>query len=120
MIWFLWIFLLQPGNVPTVPSASKTDQLDAKTQWELANQAYQNGEYELARDHYEALVNRGIQNGDLHFNLGNAYFKTGQIGPSILHYEKALHYEPFHADINHNLKRALAARANAKSDPNAM
>jgi tetratricopeptide (TPR) repeat protein len=40
---------------------------------------------------------------DLYYNLGNAYFKQGELAQSILAYERALRLEPSHKDAAHNL-----------------
>ena len=71
-----------------------------------ANAAYQNNNYQLAENLYDSILKTGVSNAALHYNLGNCYFKTNQIGKSILHYEKALTFEPEDEDILHNLKLA--------------
>jgi len=44
----------------------------------------------------------------LYYNLGNAYFKSGEIAPAILWYERALRLDPSDADIRYNLEYARA------------
>ena len=43
---------------------------------------------------------------DLYYNLGNAYYRLGKIGYSILNYERALKLSPGDDDIQHNLALA--------------
>lgn len=71
-----------------------------------ANKAYEAGNYEKAISLYHELENKGWDGPGLYYNLGNAYYKAGNIGLSILYYEKAKKYLPFDEDIKHNLKMA--------------
>lgn len=69
-----------------------------------ANIAYENGDFETAIEAYEKLVIQtefGSENTS--FNLANAYFKTEQIGKSILYYEKVLKQNPKNQDAIKNL-----------------
>lgn len=68
-----------------------------------ANSAYQSEEYLLAIALYDSILHSGKESVALHYNLGNAYFQEGNIGYSILHYEKALRLKPQDEEILHNL-----------------
>lgn len=57
--------------------------------FEEANRVYAQGDYENAVNLYQKIVERGIESGEVYFNLGNAYYKLNEIGLSILYYEKA-------------------------------
>lgn len=72
----------------------------------LANEAYQNGDFEAAIDNYLKLLAAGIDNSTLHYNLGNAYFKTNQLGMAIACYHRALKLDPRNDDIIANLEFA--------------
>lgn len=67
------------------------------------NEFYQQKQYEKAIDTYEDLVNLGYEGTSLYYNLGNAYYREGKIGYSILYYEKALRLSPGDNDVQHNL-----------------
>lgn len=69
------------------------------------NDAYAAGEFEKAADLYKAASAYGVSDA-LYFNLGNACFKTDQIGPAILNYERALRLNPSDPDITYNLSLA--------------
>ncbi len=71
----------------------------------MANEAYQKGSYDEAITLYESVLNEG-ESPELYYNLGNAYFKTNQIGKSILNYERALRLNPSFEDAKHNLSLA--------------
>lgn len=70
-----------------------------------ANTYYANGEYAQAAELYEGLTDE-FSNMELHYNLGNAYYKLNEIAKSILHYEKALKLDPYNKDILYNLELA--------------
>lgn len=92
------LFLLLQGAVWAQPA-----QL-----MEEANAAYANKNYQRAIDTYEQILAEGLTSEVLHYNLGNAYFRTQQLGKAILHYEKALQLAPSDGDIQHNLEVAYA------------
>ncbi|PKL82971.1 MAG: hypothetical protein CVV24_07290 [Ignavibacteriae bacterium HGW-Ignavibacteriae-3] len=83
----------------------------AQSQDELmkgANKFYQEGNYHLALESYKRIIGQGYESGALFYNLGNAYFKTGQLGHAIYSYEKGLKLEPNDEDLAYNLKIANA------------
>ena len=51
-----------------------------------ANDLYAKSKFQEAADSYESLIQRGINNGYLYYNLGNTYIRLGKIGPAILNY----------------------------------
>jgi hypothetical protein len=50
-----------------------------------------------------------VRSADLYYNLGNAYLKVGQLGPSIFNYERALELDPQQDDVQFNLRTAREA-----------
>lgn len=70
------------------------------------NNNYSKGEYKKAIEHYELVLKTNIESPEIYFNLGNAYYKTGQIAPSILNYERAQLLSPNDDDIKYNLQMA--------------
>lgn len=74
--------------------------------FKAANDAYGKGEYETAIQNYKSILDQGYESYKVYYNLGNAYYKLGEVGPSILYYEKALKLEPDNADAQFNLKLA--------------
>src|SRR5674476_686288 len=71
-----------------------------------ANRAYYAGHYENAVTIYEKVTQAGFASPVLFYNLGNAYFKLGNMPMSILYYEKAHKLAPADADIAHNIRLA--------------
>lgn len=68
-----------------------------------ANELYVAGKFEEAAVAYEQLVDRGVESEKLYYNLGNAYFRTGRLGPAVYNYERALRLDPNFADASYNL-----------------
>lgn len=68
-----------------------------------ANEACFSGNYEEAITLYSKMIADGFENGYIHYNLGNSFFKNGQIGKSIYHYRVARQYIPRNADLLFNL-----------------
>jgi tetratricopeptide (TPR) repeat protein len=71
--------------------------------FEAANNYYNEGEFELAIENYESIINNGKHSAEVYFNLGNAYYKSNNIPSSIYYYEKALKLKPGDTDIINNL-----------------
>jgi len=76
---------------------------EIEDQFSRANQHYANGKYEEAIALYEKLIQSSVSSGPLYYNLGNAYFKLGRIGKSILNYERARRLMPQEEDLLANL-----------------
>jgi tetratricopeptide (TPR) repeat protein len=71
-----------------------------------ANQEYAQGYFKEAISGYEALVRAGQWSANLFYDLGNAYFRTGDFGHAILNYERALALERHHPEATANLQIA--------------
>lgn len=46
---------------------------------------------------------QGLESADLYYNLGNTYFRDGEIAKALLYYERALLLKPNDQDIRHNI-----------------
>jgi hypothetical protein len=71
-----------------------------------ANYEYIEGNFEEAAALYQSMVDSGYNNTELHFNLGNAYFKQNKIPQAILNYERAHLLDASDEDIEFNLEYA--------------
>jgi tetratricopeptide (TPR) repeat protein len=88
----------------TVWAASSFAQPDSD--FAKATQEYAQGHFKEAISGYEALVRSGQWSANLFYDLGNAYFRTGDFGRSILNYERALALERHHPEATANLQIA--------------
>ncbi|MCU0359105.1 MAG: tetratricopeptide repeat protein [Bacteroidia bacterium] len=71
-----------------------------------AEKAYDEKQYKTAITLYEKLLKEGYTSYQLYFNLGNAYYKNGNLGLAIHAYEIARKLEPDDEDIKINLSLA--------------
>jgi tetratricopeptide (TPR) repeat protein len=71
-----------------------------------ANRAYKNDQFRDAADGYLELIENGFENGHIYYNLGNAYFRLGDLGKAILFYERARLLIPRDDDLIFNLAHA--------------
>jgi len=77
-----------------------------------ANIFFKNEQYDQAISIYSAILDLDIEGGNLYYNLGNAYYKSGQLGKAILFYEKARQLIPRDSDLKANYIFANSLRQN--------
>lgn len=71
--------------------------------FEQGNDFYKNKEFDKAIDAYKSVIAQGVESAPLYYNLGNAYFKNGDLGHAVLYYMKAKRLDPGDGDIRNNL-----------------
>lgn len=76
-----------------------------------ANQLYNQNHFQEAAELYEQAIAGGMENGHLYYNLGNAYFRVGNLPKAILYYVKAQNLLPRNEDVEANLKYAIRQTA---------
>ncbi|MEO0445994.1 MAG: tetratricopeptide repeat protein [Verrucomicrobiota bacterium] len=87
----LWIVLLS------------TAAADLSQSFSVANQLYQEKEYEEAKFHYEALLEeKGSR--EAFYNYGNCCFRLGLLGEAHLAYQRALMLDPGMVEARQNLR----------------
>ncbi len=67
------------------------------------NQAYTEGQVQVALDLYRQAQALGVQDPDLYFNLGNAHARNGELGYAVANYLRAQRLAPHDRDIQDNL-----------------
>lgn len=72
-----------------------------------AGQAYDQGRLADAVRAYETLREHGLRFQELFYNLGNAYFRQGDLGRAIVNYRRAWVMDPGDPDTQANLRYAL-------------
>lgn len=70
------------------------------------NHYYQNQDYIKAVEEYLKILDMGIENGPVYYNIGNSFLKLGKYGHAILCYEKAKRLMPHDSDLKSNLAYA--------------
>ncbi len=71
-----------------------------------ANELYAESEFQAAALLYESILDQNYESAALYYNLGNAYYKSGEYTLSILNYERALLLDPNNESIQFNLQLA--------------
>jgi hypothetical protein len=66
--------------------------------------------FDEAATRFEQLIDDGVVNGALHYNLGNAHLQAGRLGPAILSYRRAEQLIPGDPRLRHNLEYARSLR----------
>ncbi len=84
---------------------SASAQESVETIFAEANTAYEQKNYPKAIKAYETILEKKTESASLFYNLGNSYYQTGEIGKSILNYEKSLLLDD-QEDTRYNLKIA--------------
>ncbi len=78
----------------------------AKTLFQHATEEYEKQNYDSSIALLDSLLDAGLESPELYYNLGNAWFKLGEVPKAILYYEKAKKLAPNDPDIIYNLELA--------------
>lgn len=93
---------------------SRADLVDDA--WKRGNDAYLRGDYAGAVAAYEQLDRQAIRSAELTYNLGNAYYRQGQLGRAIWAWERSVALDPDADDARYNLQRARTVAARRVQD----
>lgn len=82
-----------------------------------ANKSFHEENYEKAIINYRKLVNLGIEDVNVYYNLATAYSKAGKNGRAIQFYLRALKVDPGDEDAHYNLElvKEMLARQHAQT-----
>jgi hypothetical protein len=73
-----------------------------------ANEAYFRGDFKAAVQNYERLVDAGVRDPDVYFNLGIAKARLDELGSAILNLERAARLRPGDSETTAALETARA------------
>jgi tetratricopeptide (TPR) repeat protein len=90
------------ASLPFAADAQSNEYMDSL--WNAANQSYAEGRWTDAVADYEMISQAGLESAALYCNMGNAFFKDGNVPMAILYYERALKLDPSYADARFNLE----------------
>ncbi|MFH0772015.1 MAG: tetratricopeptide repeat protein [Candidatus Omnitrophota bacterium] len=79
-----------------------------KSSFYRANSLYEQADYDEAIKQYSSILENGLESGNLYYNLGNCYFKKGELGKALLNYEKARRLMPLDKDLESNYEYACS------------
>lgn len=115
-----------PGIAPLIAAAVLWVQWSAAAvpgptaDFEAANKLFEQGRFAEAAAGYERLLASGQHSAALHFNLGNARFRSGRLGPAIVAYREAELLAPRDPDVRANLQFARNRAAGGVADAPAL
>ncbi len=69
-----------------------------------ANKYYETKDFDKAIETYNEILSKGMESAALYYNLGNAYFKKGDLGQAVLNYQRAKRLDPTNEDLIHNIE----------------
>lgn len=95
------ILIISMLMIPGLTRAENTAYLDSL--WNNGVQAYTDGRWSECTESLKALESVGVVSPELYYNLGNAYFKSGDYPHAILYYERTLKISPSFEDARINL-----------------
>ena len=101
----MWLLL---GCAWSTAVMAAPDPSAAMAIFQQGNLAYTEGDHTSAIEAYEKVALEWTS-FELEYNLGGAHYKAGNIGPCILHYQRAKRFRPNDDDLNANLLLAQAA-----------
>jgi tetratricopeptide (TPR) repeat protein len=81
-----------------------------------ADTAYITGDYETSQALYEAIIQTGVRDFRVYFNLGNAYYQSGDLGRALLNYRSAQSVWPRDSDLANNLVLVRKERLDLQGD----
>lgn len=95
------ILIMSMLMIPGLTHAENTAYLDSL--WSKGVQAYTDGRWSECTESLKTLESVGVVSPELYYNLGNAYFKSGDYPHAILYYERTLKISPSFEDARINL-----------------
>lgn len=86
-----------------LPTFAQAQDAYVDSLWNSANQAYSEGRWTDAAEGYSLISDASLESAALWCNLGDAWYKDGNISKAILCYERALKVDPSYGDARFNL-----------------
>ncbi|HBH21367.1 MAG TPA: hypothetical protein DDX33_05215, partial [Rikenellaceae bacterium] len=99
----LAVFLIAGAGTMSLGAAEYPDSL-----WNVSVNAYSEGHWSDAVEAWSSILNIGVENAPLYYNIGNAWYKENDMAHAILYYERALKIDPSYSDAAYNLEFARA------------
>lgn len=90
--------------------------LDGQKLAEQADSAYSKDNFMLSEMLYLQALKAGGSSSALFYNLGNTYYRQGNLGKAIVNYERALKLDPSNKDARQNLEFVNARIADKQID----
>jgi hypothetical protein len=91
--------------------AARAEAQDPTTVFNEGVSAYQRGHFDSAATAFTRIIQGGIDDSRVWYNLGNSHFKSGHIGAALISYRRGMRLTPRDADLvaNYRYVRLFAA-----------
>lgn len=86
----------------TLCFSAQAIQVNAPGEFDSANALYKQAKYDDALRIYRSILDSGKISGALFYNIGNCYFKKGELGKALLNYERSRILLPSDSDVRSN------------------
>lgn len=83
---------------------------------ELGDSAYNKKAFAEALSHYRAALEQDGSSSDLYYNIGNTYYRLGDLGHAVISYKRALMIDPSNSDARANLEYVKTKIADKPED----
>lgn len=102
LLWVLAVVAVWMGAAPA--DAQRLDEI-----FDRANQAYFEGNYRRALRDYNLLVESGVDDPDVSYNLAVSHGRIGEYGQAIRYFERTLRLRPDDPEAEEGLRAAQGA-----------
>ncbi len=118
ILLLVWCFAMIPVEEPALSSTGDPPptreavlrqalaDFDAAVALKDRNAAEAERLYRQALAGFETLLQSGVHNGSLYYNLANTYLRLGEVGRAIVNYRRALRWMPGDERVRANLEAA--------------
>jgi len=99
------LITLTVGMIAAAPPAANAapDAAVCGERFQKANAFYEAGNHDSALAYYAKIIDAGIKNDAVYYNMGNCYYRLMKPGMARLYYEKAAALSPNDQDIEANI-----------------
>lgn len=110
--WKVTQFLIIVWGITAYPGYLQAET-DIEEILERASSNYLEGRFLDAIEDYQTVIQSGLENSSLYYNLGNAYFKSQQRGHALAAYFRAFELAPRDPDLKFNIAFVLSQNKDA-------
>lgn len=103
------ILMLLLAATPSVSAQSPDGASSLTSIFEAANLAASRGDYSGAVSNYRKLIDSGVHDPDVYFNLATTFAQSGDYARAILYFERAITLRPNDDKASENLRAAEQA-----------
>jgi tetratricopeptide (TPR) repeat protein len=116
------LFVAAGTALPCVGLVAPVSAQSFDTLFREGNEAFFRGDYASAAARYEALEEAGVEDPDVHYNLGSTYARQGRHGRAIVELERAVRLRPSDEGARAALdaSRAIVGRRHAEREGEAV